>query len=104
MEQSIISPELLVEITGILVAIISAMIFFDLKNSIGGRVGVALKPVIWGVFFNAAALGWVIFFTRLNLFPNAPKLWLDPHSLLMAVGMIFFLLAARKFILLKNPS
>lgn len=104
MDQSIISPELLVEITGILVAVISVMAFMDLKNSIGGRVGIALKPVILGVFFNAAALGWTIFSIRLDIFPNASKLWLDPHGLLMAIGMVFFLVAARKFILLKNPS
>jgi hypothetical protein len=104
MKQPTIPPEFLIDFTGIVVAVIAVIILFDLRNSIGGRVGVALVPLIWGILFNVAALGWSIVFVNLSLFPEISYFWVDPHDLLMAIGMLFFLIAARKFILLKHPA
>lgn len=84
---------LAIDVIGIAVGLVSISMMFNLKKSLGGKIGGALNLVIWGVSANILAFGWTIVFTRLKLYP-APAI--DVHHLLMTIGMILFVLAARK--------
>lgn len=88
------TPVLFIDITGVIIGIVSISMMIGLKRSLGGRIGVAVNLVVGGVTFNIFAFVWTIVFTRLKLFP-APLL--DVHHLLMTVGMILFVIAAKKF-------
>ncbi len=89
-----IKPELIIDFIGVLVAIVSIFMLFELKNKIGGSLGSALTFIMTGVLFNTAALVWTIIFTRLALLPKPA---IDVHHLFMTLGMVFFVFAAIKF-------
>lgn len=89
-----IKPELIIDFIGVLVAVVSIIILFELKNKLGERVGAALSFIMIGILFNTAAFVWTIVFIRLSLLPKPA---IDVHHLLMTLGMIFFVLAALKF-------
>ncbi len=89
-----IKPELIIDFIGVLVAVVSILMLFELKNKIGGNVGSALNFIMIGVLFNTGALVWTIIFTRLALFPKPA---IDIHHLFMTIGTGFFVFAAIKF-------
>ncbi len=89
-----IKPELIFDFIGVLVAVVSIFMLYDLKNKIGGSVAAALSFIMLGVLFNTAALVWTIIFTRLALLPKPA---IDVHHLFMTLGMAFFVFAAIKF-------
>lgn len=91
---------LFIDIIGVMIGIISITTMFGLKKNLGGRIGATLNLVMGGVLFNILAFGWTIVFTRLKLF-IPPSI--DVHHFLMTIGMILFVLAARKFSLLSQP-
>lgn len=86
------SPELIIDIIGITIGAIA--IYMVAVHRVGGRVGSAVSLFVWGVLFQMLAFLHTIVFSRLALFPKLPT---DVHHLLMAVGMIFFVLSARQF-------
>ena len=96
-----IKPELIIDFVGVIVAVVSIVILFDLKNKLGGRVGAGLNLIMIGVGFNTAALVWTIVFTRLGLFPKPA---IDVHHLFMTIGMILFVFAAQKFSRVNQPE
>jgi len=95
------TPVLLIDFVGIAVGLVSIFMMFTLKKSIGGRMGNIINLVVGGVSFNILAFGYTVTFTRLKLF-SIPG-GIDVHHILMTVGMILFVLAARKFSLLGQP-
>ncbi len=97
----IVNPELIIDFIGVIVAVVSVIVLFDLKNKLRGRVGAALNLIMFGITLNAAALVWTIVFTRLALFP---KPLIDVHHLFMAVGMTLFVLAAQRFSRVNQPE
>jgi riboflavin transporter FmnP len=97
----VIKPELIIDFVGVIVAVVSVVMLFDLKNKLGGRVGAALNLIMIGIVFNTAALVWTIVFTRLSLFPKPS---IDVHHLFMTIGMILFVFAAYKFSRVNQPE
>ena len=83
-----------IDIIGVAVGFISVAKMLKLNRTLGGRIGNAVNLVVGGVALNVLAFLWTIIFIRLKLFtPPA----LDIHHLLMTIGMILFVFAARKF-------
>lgn len=85
---------LTIDIIGVAVGFFSVVKMFKLNRTLGGRMGNAINLVLGGVVSNILAFLWTIAFTRLKLLP-APIL--DVHHFLMTIGMILFVLAARRF-------
>lgn len=99
MEMTTIQPMMLLDYVDLLVAIVSLIMLYGLKNSIQGRVGIAINFIILGILFQAVALVWTIVFVNLGIYPNAPS---EPHHLFMTLGMISFVFAAHKFSLVNQ--
>lgn len=89
-----IAPVLIIDMSGVAVGLISVVKMLKLHRTLGGKIGGAVHLVVGGVILNMLAFLWTIIFTRLKLFPMPP---LDVHHLLMTVGMVLFVFAARKF-------
>lgn len=81
------------DIIGIIIGIISIITIRKTSKMLGGRVAGALSLFTWGVVAMVLAFAWTLFFSRLQLW-TAP---LDVHHILMTIGMILFVLAARRF-------
>jgi len=97
-----ITPVLIIDIVGMIVGLVSIFIILNLSKNIGGDVGKALNLIVFGITFMLLALLETIVFGRLSLLQNL-KPSVDVHHLFMAVGMIFFVVAAKQFAKLKNP-
>ncbi|MDP3764866.1 MAG: hypothetical protein Q8Q95_04635 [bacterium] len=83
-----------IDILGIAVGIISIATIISVKKQMGGAIGKGLGLFIWGVMFMMLAFLWTIIFTRLKLLmPPA----VDIHHALMTIGMILFVVSAKKF-------
>jgi len=89
------STALLIDIVSILIGLVSIFTILAKKKSIGGKVGSALGLFIWGIVFMVAAFSYTIVFSRLKLLAVPGRV--DVHHLLMAIGMVLFVVAARKF-------
>lgn len=89
-----ITPVLFIDVIGVAVGLVSVIRMVGLNKTLGGKMGGAVNLVVGGVALNILAFLWTIVFTRLKILPAPP---LDVHHLLMTVGMILFVLAARKF-------
>ena len=88
------SPLVLLDLFGIVVGIVSIWVIAGTKKTVGGKVGEALDLFMFGILAQILAFTWTLVFSRLKLIP-APSL--DIHHLLMAVGMILFVLSTKKF-------
>ena len=88
-----ITPVLIIDVSGVAIGLISVLKMLKLNRMLGGKIGGAVNLVVGGVILNMIAFLWTIIFTRLKLFPAPP---LDVHHLLMTVGMVLFVFAARK--------
>ena len=89
-----ITTVLIIDFVGVIIGFISIAKMLKLNSTLGGRIGGSINLVVGGVMLNVLAFLWTIVFTRLKLL-QAPLL--DVHHLLMTVGMILFVLAAKKF-------
>ncbi|MBI1888470.1 MAG: hypothetical protein HYS15_00835 [Candidatus Spechtbacteria bacterium] len=96
-----ITPNLLVDFSGIIVGIISVLMIVKLKGALGGRMGGALNMVLLGIVANILALTYTVVFMKLKLFSN--PLPFDAHHLLMTISMILFVFSAKKFSSLVRP-
>lgn len=85
---------LLIDMIGVLAGVVSIAVIFNASKIIGGQVGSAFSLVLFGILFQMSAVIYTIIFTRLKLFP-APSI--DIHHALMVIGLIFFVIAAKKF-------
>lgn len=89
-----ITPVLVIDLTGVIVGLISVVKMMNLNQTLGGRMRGAISLVVGGVALNILAFAWTVVFIRLKLLP-APAL--DMHHLFMTIGMVLFVLAAYKF-------
>lgn len=96
-----IKPELIIDYFGLLIAVVSIIMLYGIKNTIKGRVGTAINFVLLGILFQATSLIWTIVFMRLGLLPKPP---VDLHHLFMTLGMVSFVFAAQKFSLINRPQ
>jgi hypothetical protein len=87
------------DVFGIAVGLISLFSIWNIRKTLGGRVGEALNLLVGGIVFTILALGWTIL-TLLSIVPHTTT---DIHHLLMIVGLIFLVLAARSFAQIARP-
>ncbi len=84
----------IIDIIGIVIGIASVIQIQISARGLGGRVASALNLFTAGIIAMVLAFTWTLVFVRLKLYA-APAL--DAHHLLMMLGMILFVLAARRF-------
>ena len=89
-----VSVEFILNLFGVLVALVAIIIFLGSKGQEGSRVGAGLKLIVWGIIFNTFSLVWdiVFMFTK-----GAPAYIEDAHPLFVIIGRVFFIKAAQKF-------
>lgn len=85
---------LIIDIIGVGIGVICLWVIISTSSKVGGQVGSAFNWVLLGILFQMAAIVYTIIFTRLKLFP---ALALDIHHGLMVIGLILFVVAAKKF-------
>lgn len=85
---------LLIDFIGVAAGLICLWIIASASSKIGGQVGSAFNLVLGGIIFQMAAIVYTIIFTRLKLFPAPP---VDIHHALMVIGLILFVISAKKF-------
>ncbi|MEK7616504.1 MAG: hypothetical protein AAB414_00425 [Patescibacteria group bacterium] len=85
---------LMIDILGIGVGLTSLWVIISTSTKVGGQVGSSFNFVLLGILFQMAAIIYTIIFTRLKLL-SAPAL--DIHHALMVIGLILFVVAAKKF-------
>lgn len=92
------SIALIIDLFAVAVGIISAVMIFSQGQRLGGRVGTAVNLFVWGALFQAFAFIYSIVSAK-SILPDAfNNLPFDPHHLLMAIGMVFFLFSTKKFV------
>lgn len=89
-----ITTVLIIDIIGVVIGSVSIVKMLRINRTLGGRIGGTINLVVGGVILNVLAFFWTIIFIRLKLLP-APQL--DVHHLLMTIGMVLFVFAAKKF-------
>lgn len=87
---------MLIDSVGIVVGLFFIYLIILKGRLIGGGVKEALNFTIWGVIFNITALSLTLLTDRLKIIA-LPVEMVDIHHLLMTVGMIFFLVSAKRF-------
>lgn len=90
---------LALDVFGIIVGIISLISIWNIKKTFGGRMGEALNLLAGGIVFTIFAFGWTI----LTLLEFVPHTTTDIHHLLMIVGLILLVFAARSFTQIAKP-
>lgn len=89
---------IIIDIVGLIIGTVSIYSLRASSKKLGGRVASAINLFIVGVVCMMLAFAWTLVFSRLELFPNPFPI--DAHHALMTLGMILFVLAARRFSLL----
>lgn len=88
-----------IDVFGIIIGIISLLSIWNIKKTLGGRIGEALNLLVGGIAFTILAFGWTIL-TLLGLVPHSTT---DIHHLLMIVALILLVFSARSFIHIAKP-
>lgn len=93
-----------IELVGIIFAVFAVFVILKALGRVGGQVGLAFTLTLVGVIFQASALVYNIFIRELKTFAepelNTPLGLLRSHNIhevLMIIGIIFFVMAARQF-------
>ena len=84
-----------IDIIGAIIGLFSIWFIVQTKAQTGEESARGLNLFIWGVVFMVFAFLDSIVFLRLSLLTIFSKPPLDIHHILMTVGMIFFVFAAR---------
>lgn len=98
---SALSLGLVIELIGIVIGVFAITIIVAALRKIGGQVGSVFSLTLVGVIFQISALIYNIIFRELQLLPS-PEIdgLLQTHNIheaLMIIGLVFFVLAAKKF-------
>lgn len=88
------TPVLIIDIVGIVTGIVAIITVTNLNKILSGKLSGALKVFMWGIILMILAFIYTVVFTRLALLPKPA---VDIHHLLMTIGMIFFIVSAKKF-------
>ena len=94
-EGSGVSLEFVFNFLGVIIALVSIIIFSGTKNKFGQRIESAIRFVIFGILFNMLGLVWDIVFMYSK---GMPKIVEDAHPIFVIIGMVFFAVAAGKFL------
>lgn len=87
---------IIIDGVGILIGLFSIYLIMVRGKLIGGNVKEALNLVVWGIIFNIIALLVTLLASRLKII-TLPAEVIDLHHALMTVGMVFFIVSAKKF-------
>ena len=87
------------DVFGIIVGIVSLISIWNIKKTLGGRIGEVLNLLVGGIIFTILAFAWTIL-TLLELVPHTTT---DIHHLLMIVGLMLLVFAARSFAHIARP-
>lgn len=85
---------LMIDFIGVTAGLICLWVIVSASSKVGGQVGSAFNLVLGGILFQMAAIIYTIIFTRLKLFSAPP---VDIHHALMVIGLILFVISAKKF-------
>lgn len=85
---------LMIDFIGVAAGLVCLWVIASASSKVGGQVGSAFNLVLGGILFQMAAIIYTIIFTRLKLFPAPP---VDIHHALMVIGLILFVISAKKF-------
>lgn len=90
---------IIIDLIGIAIGVGAVVLGLNLKKTIGGRVGEGLTYFMWGVVWMVLAFVYTLFNARFNtvLKGQLNLGGVDIHHALMTLGMIFFIVSARKF-------
>jgi membrane protease YdiL (CAAX protease family) len=94
-EGSGISLEFVLNFLGVVIALVAVIIFSGTKNKFGQRIESAIRFVIFGILFNMLGLVWDIVFMYTKGVPTVVE---DAHPIFVIIGMVFFAVAAGKFL------
>ena len=86
-------PVVIIDISGVIVGLISLVLILAATRTIGGFVGESLKIILIGIGFQVLAIIYTLIFVRFKLFGGVPG-GIDVHHLLMIVGLVAFVSAA----------
>ncbi|MEK7074207.1 MAG: hypothetical protein AAB968_00410 [Patescibacteria group bacterium] len=96
-----LTPVLIIDVIGIITGIVAIITVNNLNKVLAGKLSSALKVFMWGIVFMILAFLYTVVFTRLMLLPKPA---VDIHHLFMTLGMIFFIMSAKKFANLARMS
>lgn len=89
-----LTPVLMIDFIGVVAGLFSLGVIFIASSKVGGQVGSAFNLILWGILFQLSAIIYTIIFTRLKLLPALP---VDIHHALMTIGLLLFVIAAKRF-------
>lgn len=85
---------LIVDVLGVLIGIISVFLIYATARKIGGRVQQGLLYMVWGLVAMVVSFASSLYFVFKNVMDmNSMAI----HSSIMVVGVILFIISARKF-------
>ena len=88
------------DIFGVLIGLVSLGTIFNVKKTLGGKIGTALNLLLGGIVFTLLAFGWTLL-TVFNVVPSFASI--DVHHLFMIIAMILLVFAAKSFAKLAKP-
>ena len=88
-----ITPVVVIDFFGVAVGAISVVIVYSALRNIGGAFGQTFKLILFGITFQVIAIIYTLIFARFKLY--AIPGGIDIHHLLMIIGLVIFVLAAR---------
>lgn len=98
---SLISIALIIDSVGVLAGIFAVIIVGKSLSRVGGQVGSAFSLILLGVISQIAALLESLLVADLKVLPELNLGGIiqshQIHDILMVIGMIFFVLGAKKF-------
>ncbi|OGZ63692.1 MAG: hypothetical protein A3A98_00125 [Candidatus Staskawiczbacteria bacterium RIFCSPLOWO2_01_FULL_40_39] len=89
--------DLIVSSIAIFIGLVSIYLIIKLTKNLGGKIKSALQFFILGVSANILAMIWNILFGHTF---TISIITVDAHNILMAIGMIFFIISTYRFSLL----
>ena len=90
---------IVLDVFGILAGLISLAVIYNIKKTLGGRIGTALNLLMGGIMFLLLSFTWTLI-TMFSVISFAP---VDIHHIFMIVGMILLVLAAKSLAKLAKP-
>jgi len=85
---------LIVDALGVIIGIVSVILIYSTARKIGGRVQQGLLYMVWGLVAMVLSFGSSLYFIFKGVMDmNSMAI----HSFIMVIGMILFIISARKF-------
>lgn len=94
MSETGLNWELVFSLLGILVGVVSVVWVYTSLRLVGGKLSRPFQFVILGTLFQVSAFIYTAVFHQLKLYPMPG---VNLHEAIMVLGMLCFVLAAKKF-------